>query len=160
MCRNRVLALARCVSIYLNPSYLESWDWRIRCLPLAWETLQYSGLPIKIILKYQLWKFCRDVLYYSPRPAVGWAVFSSVCRLQWLWISLYCGRGATWEMVDNIHFIPVRFCIKVELYLFAVFLFQEMFVYLSTQLKKLAEAYNERLLQTPHNPISLGNFLP
>lgn len=61
-------------------------------------------------------------------------------------------------MVDSIHFIPVRF--KVELYLFAVFLFQEMFVYLSTQLKKLAEAYNERLLQTPHNPISLGNFLP
>lgn len=146
--------------IYLNPSYLESRDWRIRSLPLAWATLQYAGLPIKRILKYQLWKFCRDAIYYSPRPAVGLAVFPPVCCLQWFWISLYCGIGETWEMVDSIHFIPVRFCITVELYLFAVFLFQEMFVYLSTQLKKLAEAYNERLLQTPHNPISLGNFLP
>nr|XP_048317582.1 O-phosphoseryl-tRNA(Sec) selenium transferase isoform X1 [Myodes glareolus] len=36
---------------------------------------------------------------------------------------------------------------------------KEMFVYLSTQLKKLAEAYNERLLQTPHNPISLAMTL-
>ncbi|XP_052055306.1 O-phosphoseryl-tRNA(Sec) selenium transferase isoform X2 [Apodemus sylvaticus] len=36
---------------------------------------------------------------------------------------------------------------------------KEMFVYLSTQLKKLAEAHNERLLQTPHNPISLAMTL-
>uniref|UniRef100_A0A452E5J6 O-phosphoseryl-tRNA(Sec) selenium transferase n=1 Tax=Capra hircus TaxID=9925 RepID=A0A452E5J6_CAPHI len=35
---------------------------------------------------------------------------------------------------------------------------KEMFSYLSNQLKKLSEAYNERLLHTPHNPISLGNF--
>lgn len=34
---------------------------------------------------------------------------------------------------------------------------QEMFSYLSSEMKKLAEAYNERLLDTPHNPISLGN---
>lgn len=36
---------------------------------------------------------------------------------------------------------------------------KEMFVYLSTELKKLAEAHNERLLQTPHNPISLAMTL-
>ncbi|XP_059131851.1 O-phosphoseryl-tRNA(Sec) selenium transferase [Peromyscus eremicus] len=36
---------------------------------------------------------------------------------------------------------------------------KEMFVYLSTQLKKLAETYDERLLQTPHNPISLAMTL-
>uniref|UniRef100_F7FPY1 O-phosphoseryl-tRNA(Sec) selenium transferase n=1 Tax=Callithrix jacchus TaxID=9483 RepID=F7FPY1_CALJA len=35
---------------------------------------------------------------------------------------------------------------------------KEMFSYLSNQIKKLSEAYNERLLHTPHNPISLGNF--
>ncbi|KAG3276817.1 Sep (O-phosphoserine) tRNA:Sec (selenocysteine) tRNA synthase [Ictidomys tridecemlineatus] len=33
---------------------------------------------------------------------------------------------------------------------------KEMFSYLSSQLKKLSEAYSERLLQTPHNPISLA----
>nr|XP_004656209.2 O-phosphoseryl-tRNA(Sec) selenium transferase isoform X1 [Jaculus jaculus] len=33
---------------------------------------------------------------------------------------------------------------------------KEMFSYLSNQLKKLSEAYSERLLQTPHNPISLA----
>ncbi|KAM5284824.1 O-phosphoseryl-tRNA(Sec) selenium transferase isoform 1-T1 [Hipposideros larvatus] len=33
---------------------------------------------------------------------------------------------------------------------------KEMFSYLSIQLKKLSEAYNERLLHTPHNPISLA----
>ncbi|XP_012327836.2 O-phosphoseryl-tRNA(Sec) selenium transferase isoform X2 [Aotus nancymaae] len=33
---------------------------------------------------------------------------------------------------------------------------QEMFSYLSNQIKKLSEAYNERLLHTPHNPISLA----
>ncbi|XP_004847256.1 O-phosphoseryl-tRNA(Sec) selenium transferase isoform X2 [Heterocephalus glaber] len=33
---------------------------------------------------------------------------------------------------------------------------KEMFSYLSDQLKKLSEAYCERLLQTPHNPISLA----
>ncbi|KAK1346011.1 hypothetical protein QTO34_008480 [Cnephaeus nilssonii] len=33
---------------------------------------------------------------------------------------------------------------------------KEMFSYLSIQLKKLAEAYDERLLHTPHNPISLA----
>uniref|UniRef100_A0A2K6GTI3 O-phosphoseryl-tRNA(Sec) selenium transferase n=2 Tax=Propithecus coquereli TaxID=379532 RepID=A0A2K6GTI3_PROCO len=33
---------------------------------------------------------------------------------------------------------------------------KEMFSYLSNQLKKLSEAYNERLLHTPHNPISLA----
>jgi O-phospho-L-seryl-tRNASec:L-selenocysteinyl-tRNA synthase len=33
---------------------------------------------------------------------------------------------------------------------------KEMFSYLSIQLKKVSEAYNERLLQTPHNPISLA----
>ncbi|KAL6089497.1 hypothetical protein STEG23_001263, partial [Scotinomys teguina] len=36
---------------------------------------------------------------------------------------------------------------------------KEMFVYLSTQLKKLAETHEERLLQTPHNPISLAMTL-
>uniref|UniRef100_A0A8C0LST3 O-phosphoseryl-tRNA(Sec) selenium transferase n=1 Tax=Canis lupus dingo TaxID=286419 RepID=A0A8C0LST3_CANLU len=35
---------------------------------------------------------------------------------------------------------------------------KEMFSYLSSQLKKLSESYNERLLHTPHNPISLGNI--
>lgn len=35
--------------------------------------------------------------------------------------------------------------------------FQEMFSYLSSELKKLADNHNERLLDTPHNPISLGN---
>ncbi|XP_054996736.1 O-phosphoseryl-tRNA(Sec) selenium transferase [Sorex araneus] len=33
---------------------------------------------------------------------------------------------------------------------------KEMFSYLSSQLKTLSEAYGERLLQTPHNPISLA----
>ncbi|XP_040822384.1 O-phosphoseryl-tRNA(Sec) selenium transferase isoform X2 [Ochotona curzoniae] len=33
---------------------------------------------------------------------------------------------------------------------------KEMFSYLSSQLEKLSEAYNERLLHTPHNPISLA----
>jgi len=33
---------------------------------------------------------------------------------------------------------------------------KEMFSYLSSQLKKLSENYNERLLHTPHNPISLA----
>ncbi|MEE6462361.1 hypothetical protein FKM82_001567 [Ascaphus truei] len=33
---------------------------------------------------------------------------------------------------------------------------KEMFVYLSNELKKLAEGNNERLLDTSHNPISLG----
>nr|KAF6502534.1 Sep (O-phosphoserine) tRNA:Sec (selenocysteine) tRNA synthase [Molossus molossus] len=33
---------------------------------------------------------------------------------------------------------------------------KEMFSYLSIQLKKLSEAYNERLLHTPQNPISLA----
>ncbi|XP_042530674.1 O-phosphoseryl-tRNA(Sec) selenium transferase isoform X2 [Dipodomys spectabilis] len=33
---------------------------------------------------------------------------------------------------------------------------KEMFSYLSNQLKKLSEAHSERLLQTPHNPISLA----
>ncbi|XP_053886327.1 O-phosphoseryl-tRNA(Sec) selenium transferase [Malaclemys terrapin pileata] len=33
---------------------------------------------------------------------------------------------------------------------------KEMFSYLSSQLRKLAEVYNERLLNTPHNPISLA----
>ncbi|XP_011900692.1 PREDICTED: O-phosphoseryl-tRNA(Sec) selenium transferase isoform X2 [Cercocebus atys] len=33
---------------------------------------------------------------------------------------------------------------------------KEMFSYLSNQIKKLSEAYNERLLHTPHNPISLA----
>lgn len=36
---------------------------------------------------------------------------------------------------------------------------KEMFAYLSTQLQKLAEAHNERLLKTPHNPISLAMTL-
>lgn len=33
-----------------------------------------------------------------------------------------------------------------------------MFSYLSCELKKLADNHNERLLDTPHNPISLGNY--
>ncbi|KAM5271716.1 O-phosphoseryl-tRNA(Sec) selenium transferase [Ctenodactylus gundi] len=33
---------------------------------------------------------------------------------------------------------------------------KEMFAHLSNQLKKLSEAYNERLLQTPHNSLSLA----
>ncbi|XP_026541412.1 O-phosphoseryl-tRNA(Sec) selenium transferase [Notechis scutatus] len=36
---------------------------------------------------------------------------------------------------------------------------KEMFSYLSTEVKKLAEHYNERLLDTPHNPISLAMSL-
>lgn len=40
-----------------------------------------------------------------------------------------------------------------------ILLLQEMFSYLSSQLKKLSEAYNERLLHTPHNPISLAMTL-
>ncbi|KAJ7327002.1 hypothetical protein JRQ81_016761 [Phrynocephalus forsythii] len=36
---------------------------------------------------------------------------------------------------------------------------KEMFSYLSSEMKKLAEAYNERLLDTPHNPISLAMSL-
>ncbi|XP_054855321.1 O-phosphoseryl-tRNA(Sec) selenium transferase isoform X2 [Eublepharis macularius] len=36
---------------------------------------------------------------------------------------------------------------------------KEMFYYLSSELKKLAEAYNERLMETPHNPISLAMSL-
>ncbi|XP_054538787.1 O-phosphoseryl-tRNA(Sec) selenium transferase isoform X2 [Pan paniscus] len=36
---------------------------------------------------------------------------------------------------------------------------KEMFSYLSNQIKKLSEAYNERLLHTPHNPISLAMTL-
>ncbi|XP_030418936.1 O-phosphoseryl-tRNA(Sec) selenium transferase isoform X1 [Gopherus evgoodei] len=36
---------------------------------------------------------------------------------------------------------------------------KEMFSYLSGQLRKLAEVYNERLLNTPHNPISLAMSL-
>ncbi|XP_034968416.2 O-phosphoseryl-tRNA(Sec) selenium transferase isoform X1 [Zootoca vivipara] len=36
---------------------------------------------------------------------------------------------------------------------------KEMFSYLSENVKKLAEAYNERLLETPHNPISLAMSL-
>ncbi|XP_006899332.1 PREDICTED: O-phosphoseryl-tRNA(Sec) selenium transferase [Elephantulus edwardii] len=36
---------------------------------------------------------------------------------------------------------------------------KEMFSYLSSELKKLSEAYNERLLHTPHNPISLAMTL-
>nr|XP_011749761.1 O-phosphoseryl-tRNA(Sec) selenium transferase [Macaca nemestrina] len=36
---------------------------------------------------------------------------------------------------------------------------KEMFSYLSNQIKKLSEAYNERLLHTPHNPISLAYTL-
>ncbi|XP_021513420.1 O-phosphoseryl-tRNA(Sec) selenium transferase isoform X1 [Meriones unguiculatus] len=36
---------------------------------------------------------------------------------------------------------------------------KEMFVYLSIQLKKLAETHKERLLETPHNPISLAMTL-
>lgn len=34
-----------------------------------------------------------------------------------------------------------------------------MFSYLSSQLEKLSECYNERLLYTPHNPISLAMTL-
>ncbi|XP_065261451.1 O-phosphoseryl-tRNA(Sec) selenium transferase [Emys orbicularis] len=36
---------------------------------------------------------------------------------------------------------------------------KEMFSYLSSQLRKLAEVYKERLLNTPHNPISLAMSL-
>ncbi|XP_051472764.1 O-phosphoseryl-tRNA(Sec) selenium transferase [Apus apus] len=36
---------------------------------------------------------------------------------------------------------------------------KEMFSYLSSELKKLADTYNERLLDTPHNPISLAMSL-
>lgn len=36
---------------------------------------------------------------------------------------------------------------------------KEMFSYLSNQLKKLSEAFSERLLQTPRNPISLAMTL-
>ena len=36
---------------------------------------------------------------------------------------------------------------------------QEMYSVLSQELKRLAEAHGERLLQTPHNPISLGKGL-
>uniref|UniRef100_A0A8D0B3L5 O-phosphoseryl-tRNA(Sec) selenium transferase n=1 Tax=Salvator merianae TaxID=96440 RepID=A0A8D0B3L5_SALMN len=36
---------------------------------------------------------------------------------------------------------------------------KEMFYYLASELKRLAEAYNERLLETPHNPISLAMSL-
>ncbi|XP_015272243.1 PREDICTED: O-phosphoseryl-tRNA(Sec) selenium transferase [Gekko japonicus] len=36
---------------------------------------------------------------------------------------------------------------------------KEMFSYLSSELKNLAEAYSERLLETPHNPISLAMSL-
>ncbi|XP_068260154.1 O-phosphoseryl-tRNA(Sec) selenium transferase isoform X3 [Nyctibius grandis] len=36
---------------------------------------------------------------------------------------------------------------------------QEMFSYLSSELKKLADIHNERLLDTPHNPISLAMSL-
>ncbi|XP_045853468.1 O-phosphoseryl-tRNA(Sec) selenium transferase isoform X1 [Meles meles] len=36
---------------------------------------------------------------------------------------------------------------------------KEMFSYLSSQLEKLSECYNERLLYTPHNPISLAMTL-
>ncbi|NXN17678.1 SPCS transferase, partial [Indicator maculatus] len=36
---------------------------------------------------------------------------------------------------------------------------KEMFSYLSSELKKLADSHNERLLDTPHNPISLAMSL-
>ncbi|XP_075004965.1 O-phosphoseryl-tRNA(Sec) selenium transferase isoform X3 [Calonectris borealis] len=36
---------------------------------------------------------------------------------------------------------------------------KEMFSYLSSELKKLADTHNERLLDTPHNPISLAMSL-
>ncbi|KAI1238221.1 hypothetical protein IHE44_0012939 [Lamprotornis superbus] len=36
---------------------------------------------------------------------------------------------------------------------------KEMFSYLSSELKKLADNHNERLLDTPHNPISLDSAL-
>lgn len=36
---------------------------------------------------------------------------------------------------------------------------KEMFSYLSSELKKLADIHNERLLDTPHNPISLAMSL-
>ncbi|XP_078534507.1 O-phosphoseryl-tRNA(Sec) selenium transferase isoform X2 [Lissotriton helveticus] len=36
---------------------------------------------------------------------------------------------------------------------------KELYVYLQSELKKVAEGYNERLLDTPHNPISLAMSL-
>ena len=36
---------------------------------------------------------------------------------------------------------------------------KELFTYLAEQLKRCAEKHGERLLHTPHNPISMGMYL-
>jgi O-phospho-L-seryl-tRNASec:L-selenocysteinyl-tRNA synthase len=35
---------------------------------------------------------------------------------------------------------------------------KECFKYLKTELNKMAEKYNEKVLETPNNPISMGIF--
>ena len=44
-------------------------------------------------------------------------------------------------------------------YLFSDFYFQEMYVYLHSNLLKLCGSYGEKLLETRQNPISLGKVL-
>lgn len=88
-------------------------------------------------------------------------------------MELFIYRGISEICLDNffgVHKKDVmeiyQFCEKGTIFcliannknIASFFFFQEMFSYLSSGLKKLADTHNERLLDTPHNPISLGNL--
>ncbi|XP_054585724.1 O-phosphoseryl-tRNA(Sec) selenium transferase isoform X2 [Eptesicus fuscus] len=63
-------------------------------------------------------------------------------------LALICASYGVPHIVNNAYGLQSSKCMHL--------IQQEMFSYLSIQLKKLAEAYDERLLHTPHNPISLA----
>ncbi|XP_005392099.1 PREDICTED: O-phosphoseryl-tRNA(Sec) selenium transferase isoform X3 [Chinchilla lanigera] len=63
-------------------------------------------------------------------------------------LAVICANYGIPHVVNNAYGVQSSKCMHL--------IQQEMFSYLSNQLKKLSEANYERLLQTPHNPISLA----
>uniref|UniRef100_A0A2K6SZN9 O-phosphoseryl-tRNA(Sec) selenium transferase n=1 Tax=Saimiri boliviensis boliviensis TaxID=39432 RepID=A0A2K6SZN9_SAIBB len=63
-------------------------------------------------------------------------------------LAVICANFGIPHIVNNAYGVQSSKCMHL--------IQQEMFSYLSNQIKKLSEAYNERLLHTPHNPISLA----
>ncbi|MBZ3881408.1 O-phosphoseryl-tRNA(Sec) selenium transferase [Sciurus carolinensis] len=63
-------------------------------------------------------------------------------------LAVICANYGIPHIVNNAYGVQSSKCMHL--------IQQEMFSYLSSELKKLSEAYSERLLWTPHNPISLA----
>ncbi|XP_064142076.1 O-phosphoseryl-tRNA(Sec) selenium transferase isoform X3 [Loxodonta africana] len=63
-------------------------------------------------------------------------------------LAVICANYGIPHIVNNAYGVQSSKCMHL--------IQQEMFAYLSSELKKLSEAYSERLLHTPHNPLSLA----